>query len=124
MLEFVAEMLYYAVDEAYDTMASGLVEHWDSTAASFNNGQQSIYGYYLENELYSFLDSAQEAWPWVESNEYVYGMYSAYDTDVLERAFSDAIWSPVDNMDEVIGTAQELYMLAEMVEAIAEALPF
>lgn len=119
MFEFIAEALYFAVDTLYMSMFEGLLSYWEESVAAFNSGQVSIYFQSLESALLDWLDGAQSDWPYADADYYAESMFSAYDSEVTYRAFSETIMDPVDQLWETIYTAQELYELAEMFDAMS-----
>jgi hypothetical protein len=58
----------------------------------------------------------QDVWPWLSEDEYVNLMYSCYDDEVMERAFSETIYRPVDELGNLIAQAQEQQELAWFLE--------
>lgn len=119
MFEAIAEALYFAVDTLYMNLFEMLLTHWEESAAAMNSGQQTIYGWHLQFAVEDWLNEAQDYWPDADADWYVDYCYSSYDMDVLERAFSDTIHAPVDDMWDMIYRAQELYETAQMFEAMA-----
>ena len=79
---------------------------WEASFEAFNAGQQVIFSQNLLDGIVQTNEDYIETWPWVDVTEYVWNMYSCYDIDVLERAFSDTIWLPTEFMEKQIWQAQ------------------
>lgn len=118
MFGFIAEALEFAVDQLFEKLYEVVWSNWEHFVPSFNPGQVSIFFQNMESEVYGWLDDAQSVWPDADADYYVDGLYSCYDGEVMERAFSESIGQPVDRMWEIIETAQMLRDLAAMFEAL------
>lgn len=117
-VEGIIAGIYFAIDSLYMKLFAMVWEHWEYSVGAFNHGQTSIYEMYLYSEIEGWLDDAQSAWPYADADYYVDWLMSAYDGEVMERAFSDVIYDPVDHMWDIIYQAQELQETAEMLEAM------
>lgn len=112
------ELLQLVIPAAFQHLASNLVSTWIEYLESFNAGQTSIYYDYLELALYDWLTDAADDWPWVDAGDYVDAMYNGYDFEVAERAFSEAIETPVPMMQEVISVSQGLSVTLDFLEGL------
>lgn len=118
MCELQIEMLFIA-------FVMVLVEVWQDMSTSFNPGQDSIYGQYIVDAIDNYISEAEDTWsgdldpqdvdPW----EYVDEVFSAFDEDVMARAFSDTIFMPVDQMyaiqEKAAGVQERMEMLEELL---------
>lgn len=111
----------YMLGEEFTMMVE---DHWAEKYLTWNSGQAVIYDDYMEMTIGDFLSDASASWPWIESWMLVDGLFTCYDMDVMERAFSDSILNPVDRMDQMIYHGQELYETAQMLELLDALLPF
>lgn len=119
MLDAVIMALEVRMYILLDKCMESLGRHWENSSTGFNPGQYFIYSNYLVIPLMEWMEYAVIDWPWVASEDYVDAMFSGYDMDVLDRAFSDTIYDPTGKMDEMIYQAQEIAYKIEMLQALS-----
>lgn len=95
------------IEHLYDVCMNRMYNSWDTYAGTFNHGQLTIYEQNLVFALEEFAISAAVDWPWTDVGIYEDCLFSAYDGEVLERAFSDSIRDPMGDMAEIIQQAQD-----------------
>lgn len=82
----------------------------------FNEGQSVIFLTYVMPALESWAGGVEENWPWGNSvGDYEWAMYDAYDTEVMDRAFSDTISEPMGAMEDIQATAQQVAVFLEFI---------
>lgn len=117
MSDMIILLLEIAIEELLERMIAALEMNWQGGSAGFNPGQLSIYLNNLLDALQEWELNAAGEWPWVDAYDYVDFMFSAYDAEVMERAFSDTIYGPTGQMEEYAYIAQELQELIEFLQA-------
>lgn len=116
--EILSEILEYIISNLQERFQTLIDEHWYNLLPAFNPGQVSVYFQHIEEPIYWFQEEVNLAWPWVDVGWYVDSLYGCYDFDVMERAFSDAIDSPVEQLEEILYRAQALQETVYYLESI------
>lgn len=106
----------FLIDELLEKYITAFLDSWEEFSTSFNAGQTSLYWLYVQGALTDYANDVIDNWPDTDVAEYENICYGAYEELVMERAFSEAIEAPVDEMDEILSEAQELQAMQEMLE--------
>lgn len=121
------EMLIAALEAAkwmlYEKLCEVVYTHWENVEPSLNPGQNAIYWNHMTWPIEEWVGEAGENWPDADADMYSDSLFTAYDGEVMERAFSDAITRPLDTMWTIIYKAQEIQQLIDILEAMADASP-
>lgn len=116
-------ILDYLIWQQCENYLTHMWNCWDNHAAgSFNSGQTSIYFWYIAPMLAEYSDNVVSDWPWCDVGDYIETCYTAYDVDVMDRAFSDTIDQPTYEMEDCLEKAQELAILQEWLEYLISEL--
>ena len=90
------------------------VAPWESGA--WNSGQASIIMSYVLPALESWADEAADGWPWNNAvGDYEISMYDAYDSEVMDRAFSGTINEPISEMNQIQDVAQSVSIIQKIL---------
>lgn len=86
--------------------AQTIMDSWRSFQG--NHGQKTIMVQHLLPAAYEHIGEAAYYWPrGASASEYPEKIYGSYQTDVVERAFSDTIESIVGELEELQSEAEE-----------------
>lgn len=107
--EYNAELDYYDENMLadFEAYASILESTWE--AFDGNEGQNAIVEKYILEAVQSHIANAKERWPYgATPDDYVNDIYSCFDDDVIDRAFSDTIDDTYDQISDYYEDACDL----------------
>ena len=110
--------LEWMVSIYFDRLVRYLDEYWASRFDGFNDGQQVIYSDNMVFTIEEWIEFALYDWPWVDPWALVDALYACYQMDVMERAFSDSIEDPVDQMWDIIDKAQRAQERLDIIQIL------
>jgi hypothetical protein len=118
MLDMLINALEFAIYMLYEKLVELVTAFWDETFLALNHGQQVIYSNHIDETVHVWLGEAGDNWPDADADAYAEQIFMSYDAEVMDRAFSDSIYAPVDKMWEIIYKAQQLNELKQVLEAM------
>lgn len=106
------------IDALWEQCENAIANAWAQAENSFNDGQDTINGDYLQDAISEWEDWAGDSWPDVDFGEYVSAVENAYDGEVWMRAFSETTNAP---LGECMALQKEAMRLQAMLDALEAA---
>ena len=114
----LSEILFQIVQELGEDFANDVAEYWEKTAPTYNPGQERIFAIHKFPVIENFLGEVGENWPYVEAVAYAEELMFCYNPEVMWRAFSSSIYSPIEDWEERIAHALNIQFTAEYLAAM------
>lgn len=101
------DLIIKAVVEALKRMCKETVEEiWMTASYSLNSGQTTLFHRNILPTIDAWKDELDDTWPYTDGSVFEAYIYSCYDMEVMERAFSETTDTCVPEIDDLAGLAE------------------
>lgn len=122
LIEFMEYMLELMITDLYEQYVQVCENNWLTAMQGFNPGQLSIADQNIIPAIDDYLDETSATWVGdfdpasCDPQDYVDAVYDSYDSDVIDRAFSETTYQPLEAMMGIQQGASEVQDVLEIVQ--------